>query len=87
MNGEEAARLYANTSLVHAVILDFHMEGSSGLEGARRIRDIARERGQRVKLILVSGSMYEGEFGEEFDAVFEKPVNWDALVTVLEREM
>lgn len=84
-NGEEAARLYASTPLVHAVILDFHMEGSSGLDGARLIREISHSRKQSVRVILVSGSTHDGGTMVDFDVIFEKPVNWNALAASLER--
>lgn len=84
INGEEAALLYSTTPSVDAVILDFHMEGSNGMEGARRIREISRARKKRVRVILVSGSTYERERMCDFDVILEKPVNWNTLVSCLE---
>lgn len=76
-----------------AVVTDFLMPGMNGISLAKRIRasEARHPSTMPARLILLSGSVLESDFGADpaqglFDAVLAKPTSFDAVLNAVNGE-
>jgi PAS domain S-box-containing protein len=86
-NGHEAVDAFQRDGDFDAILMDVHMPEMDGIEAARIIRGM--EKDARVSIIALTASMMKKEreacIEAGMDAVVGKPVNFDELLTVMER--
>lgn len=80
-NGNHALARLDAAMLPDLVLADVMMPGLGGLETLRQIRD----RHPELPVVLVTGQHLKPDQGHEADAVFAKPIEFDALLAAIER--
>ncbi|MDM8544087.1 response regulator [Desulfococcaceae bacterium HSG9] len=86
-NGHEAVDAFVRDKNFDVILMDVHMPEMDGLEAARTIRGM--EKDDRISIIALTASMMKKEraacIEAGMDDVVGKPVDFDELLTVMER--
>ncbi len=85
-DGLEAVKLAASRDF-DVILMDWRMPNMDGLEATRVIR--STERGEHLPIIALTANAMKGDreacIGAGMSDYLSKPINWDALVTLLIR--